>query len=403
MTEDHTERALRRALDDAARHVDVQAGPLPEPSFEPTEPPHRTRLAVAVGVAVVVALLAASFAFVAARDDGSSSVEIGEPTEPITSANADAWLWMREGASESDIAAVRDAFEADPDVTAYTSVDKEQMYAEFRVAVSCMPGHGVASVLASFPVSFRIRLRDDVVGAGVRDRLLLLPGVERVIMLKDPSLSDLSVPVYESTNGSATPAPTMGISPATTVAPTTLPTTTMAPITTTAPTTTTVPRVSKEIPFVLPPPPDCQEEQTTAPSEPPTTTVALPPAGDPPANPASAEAAVRDVWTRAFSASTPEAERWSMHEVFENHPELIGEGIPQNQQYRDNIAVKVLDVGFMSPTRAAVRYQLEFPALGMTQPPYLGYATLTDRGWRVATETTCALKTLGGRPCPEGT
>jgi hypothetical protein len=89
-----------------------------------------------------------------------------------------------------------------------------------------------------------------------------------------------------------------------------------------------------------------------------------------------------------------------LHEVFQDHPELFDGGLPQNEKFRDHLSVKVYEIVFESPTRAAVRYQFDFPALHMTQPTAVGYAVLTADGWRVARETTCALIAQGGRQCP---
>ena len=43
------------------------------------------------------------------------------------------------------------------------------------------------------------------------------------------------------------------------------------------------------------------------------------------------------MWARAFTATTPEAERLALHEVYDTHPELKDGGLPQNQQYKDNL------------------------------------------------------------------
>ena len=217
-----------------------------------------------------------------------------------------------------------------------------------------------------------------------------------------PGVGRLITPLGSISTGPGSDSGTGGV---VVLTPTTIPTElpTDAPVTSTASPATPPTPVSKEIPFVAPEPADCSAPPggqivPGTPVQPSGPT--LPPAGEAPADAQSAEAAVHEMWTLAFSATTPDAERYALHEVYGDHPDVFDGGLPQNQQYRDNLSVKVLGIVFESPTRAAVRYQFEFPALHSMQSPDIGYAVLTADGWKVARETTCALVAKGGRQCP---
>ena len=102
----------------------------------------------------------------------------------------------------------------------------------------------------------------------------------------------------------------------------------------------------------------------------------------------------------AFSATTPEVERLALHEVSDTHPELKDGGLPQNQQYKDNLRVKILDVVFVSPTRAAVQYGSSSRLSGHDVHAQRRLCGVDRQRVEGLEETTCGLIAQGGRPVP---
>lgn len=126
---------------------------------------------------------------------------------------------------------------------------------------------------------------------------------------------------------------------------------------------------------------------------------ALPDAGEQPADPAAAEAAVRDVFATLFGGSVP----------FEDQPDgLLDDdagvdeafAVARNGAYADAVATAVYtmeDFVFTSPTEAWFRYAIDTGASYFSQR--YGTAHLIDGSWRIARAVICQDLALAGAPC----
>ena len=126
----------------------------------------------------------------------------------------------------------------------------------------------------------------------------------------------------------------------------------------------------------------------------------LPDPGEQPADAASAEEQVRLAYTGLFDSSSTREER----SRFSERPNVW---IAANQQlvegeyagYVEGGSAVVEEVVFISPTHAAVRFQLSRPDGGVPQSVEIGDAVLVDGRWLVGIDTTCALVSLAGVEC----
>ncbi|HEX5586535.1 MAG TPA: permease-like cell division protein FtsX, partial [Acidimicrobiia bacterium] len=402
MTDDRTEQRLRRALQNAAREVDAPMGTLPEGTLEPTPVRRRPRVPVPVALALALLLVAGSVALIAARDDSSTSVSIGAAGEPITADDTDIQLTMDVNATDDQIAGVRDFADASPEIAAYTYLTWQELLVEVRARLACAPG--VADVTAQDgPSVFRFRVATVDDDQALERALVALPGVAEVTARFDGMTSVATatatpsgtavVPTMPPTvvpgTGGATPT-TLAPEPATTTPPTTLP----EPATTTPPTTTVPPQEppstappSKEIPFVAPAPAQCTAPPSSdvVPRPMQTPAATLPPAGDPPADPAAAEQAIREMWAYTHDGSLPLEDR------FRDHLEDADELLPLMKSIGQDGAVKsanILGIQFLSPTRAALLSQNVFQG-GSLDVVQLQYVVLIDGQWKWTRETQC--------------
>ncbi|MFL6205922.1 MAG: hypothetical protein ACJ739_11285 [Acidimicrobiales bacterium] len=126
----------------------------------------------------------------------------------------------------------------------------------------------------------------------------------------------------------------------------------------------------------------------------------LPDPGQQPADAASAEQQIRLAYTGVFdSSSTPEA-----RSRFSERPRVW---IVANQQveageyagFVEGMSAAVDEVVFISPTHAAVRFQLRRPGGSVPQSVDIGDAVLVDGRWLVGIETTCALVSTANVEC----
>ena len=118
----------------------------------------------------------------------------------------------------------------------------------------------------------------------------------------------------------------------------------------------------------------------------------LPDPGEQPADAAAAEEQVRLAYTGIFDSSSTREER----SRFSERPNVW---IAANQQlvegeyagYVEGGSAVVDEVVFISPTHAAVRFQLSRPRGSVPQSVDIGDAVLVDGRWLVGIDTTCAL------------
>lgn len=429
--DDRTEQALRRALDDAARQVVVPTAGLPEPSLTSRKPPPRRPLVIAACLAAVAALVAGSIlVFAAAHDEGASSIQVGTAAEgaPITAADADVDVYIDDDTLDVDFDAVRSFLESNPDVTAYTYVTTDQALAERQVLNRC--ASGVVGYLGG-PV-FRLRVGDAAAREPLAEQLASMRAVARVQINPTPPPGSVTTALSPTTD-----VPTTAPSSTTLPTSTTLPATTTSEATTTrsgdattsvvvvqAPTTTvlastpaateppssttpvTTDASSKEIPFVLPALPDCAPVQSTPsstivsrPSTAPAAT--LPPAGDQPADPDAARRAVNDLFvlTHTGTAAPVEQRLEGNVEDYEELLPLIQQAYAAHERDVTNQTVKIYDIRFVSPTRAAVQFQNFIGGPDIVQ---VQYAVLIDGQWKIARESECDALARAGVHCPEG-
>jgi hypothetical protein len=122
----------------------------------------------------------------------------------------------------------------------------------------------------------------------------------------------------------------------------------------------------------------------------------LPGPGEQPADAAAAEEQVRLAYTGIFDSSSTREER----SRFSERPNVW---IAANQQveageyagYVEGMSAVVDEVVFISPTHAAVRFQLS----RVPQSVDIGDAVLVDGRWLVGIDTTCAVVSLANVEC----
>lgn len=125
----------------------------------------------------------------------------------------------------------------------------------------------------------------------------------------------------------------------------------------------------------------------------------LPDAGEQPADPVAAEAAVRDVFTQLFGSSVPYEDKpggllddeTGVLEAFE---------VARNGDFADAVATAVYtiqDFVFTGPTEAWFRYGIDTNVTHLGQR--YGTAHLIDGSWRISRGVICQDLALAGAPC----
>ena len=133
---------------------------------------------------------------------------------------------------------------------------------------------------------------------------------------------------------------------------------------------------------------------------PSTTPETLPAPGVQPDDRAAAEQAVREMFTRAYTAD-PDSEEW--RSLREAYPSMGAEIERARRSISTNPVtnVRIFQVVFGSPGHVAVEYQMLF-ANGSGDIRQIGYGVLVDGTWKISRETTCKNLARAGVHCPEG-
>ena len=127
----------------------------------------------------------------------------------------------------------------------------------------------------------------------------------------------------------------------------------------------------------------------------------LPDPGEQPSDAAAAEERVRLAYTGIFDPSSTREERSRFSErpnvwIAANQQLAVGE----YAQFAEGMSAVVDEVVFISPTHAAVRFQLSKPGGGsVPQSVEIGDAVLVDGRWLVGIDTTCALVSYASVEC----
>lgn len=124
------------------------------------------------------------------------------------------------------------------------------------------------------------------------------------------------------------------------------------------------------------------------------------PGPEQPADPAAARAAITDLFARAYDGLDPEQRAATIDDPsgLDEALESLAAG-PFAEQV-DKAQAEVRDVVFLSPTRAAVRYDIVIEDYS-SFTGRLGEAVLTDGGWKVTRATVCRDISLATATCPE--
>jgi hypothetical protein len=290
-----------------------------------------------------------------ARDD-DASVHVSSPSPvgrevPIADIeHGDLEVFMIVKATDEQIATVRAALEASPDVARYAYLDPDTQYREFADIFSCNPDlvHSVRP--QDLPASFRVVAATPAAVGVLHDMFSAVPGVEAAqIPGGPPSTSDGDC----------------------------------------GPTVTTSPPVP--------------EPPTTAPAT-------LPPAGEAPSDPTAAHDAIVATFTQAWSGtSTPDQRSVTMQAYAELAP-LLSEARATSEElnrargapgFFASMHAVVDEVRFVTPERAAVRFHLEFDdTVGTT---VVGESVLEGGIWKVSRDTVCSvLSSYVSMACPAG-
>ncbi|MFE3111106.1 hypothetical protein [Kitasatospora indigofera] len=115
--------------------------------------------------------------------------------------------------------------------------------------------------------------------------------------------------------------------------------------------------------------------------------------GTAPADPAAAEATVRENWEKFFNPSTSLDDRTALLQNGEQLKPLL-QTVVENPQ-GGQAQAKVSNVTFTSPTAADVTYTLTIQG-NVVQADAKGKAVLVDGTWKISTTTFCGLVTQGG-------
>jgi hypothetical protein len=126
---------------------------------------------------------------------------------------------------------------------------------------------------------------------------------------------------------------------------------------------------------------------------------ALPDAGEPPADPAAAEAAVRDTFAAVFGSEVPfEDKPDGLLDDYTGVAEAID--VARSGDFADAVATSeytLEDFVFTSPTEAWFRYGIGTSTTYFSQR--YGTAHLIDGSWRIARGVICQDLALAGAPC----
>jgi hypothetical protein len=348
------EETLRASLRDAADHASLAAAvPLAEgPTRHSPARSGRTRvLAAACAAAVAVAVVVAGVAL--ARDD-DASVHVSSPSPvgrevPVADIeHGDLEVFMIVHATDDQVAAVRAALEASPDVARYAYLDRDTQYREFAEIFSCNPDlvHSVRP--QDMPASFRVVAATPTAVAVLHDTFSAVPGVEEV----------------QSPGGP--PSTSHG---------------------------------------------ECGATVTTSPPapEPPTTAPAtLPPAGEEPADPTAAHEAIVATVTQAWSGTSTAEQRRAAMQASDQLAPLLDEARATSEEINRAIGrpgffasmhAVVDEIRFVTPERAAVRFHLEFDDTVGT--PVVGSAVFDGGRWLLSRDAVCAvLQQYADTTCP---
>jgi hypothetical protein len=387
--DERVERAVRAALREAAEQVEAQ---VPSPGDWPGRRSHggrtfsrRAPFAVTVGL-LAVAVLVAGFVLTARADEatiatGPEPPRQVEPTE-LGPDEADLVVVMATDATADQLAAVREAIAASPDVVRFSEVTSQQALQELA-AVMCPDSDGIDDVATEeqrawvsdmlvmgpggIPTSFRIVIDDGDGGAGARlgDSLATLPGVMSVAV---PG-TDVSLPAEAG-----------------------------APL----PGSTEVGFVCSPVVVKDPPPdPGRQDGGTATPVPvPPTTAPTLPPpSGEEPADPDAARAAIVEAYTTATDGSLTVAERRAYIEDSDELGPYLDRAAAPYLGILEHQTVSLGDIVFLDAERATLVYTLSFGGRMASQTD-VGYAVVDDGRWKVSRETVCALILRAGVTCP---
>jgi hypothetical protein len=344
------EETVRDALHDAAEHANLQRSvPLADAPTRVTVAGHRTRARLLVAACIVViGVGTAAGAVLATRDDDNVRITSPAngarevPVADIPRLSADFEVFMDVQATDDERQGVQDLLERSPDVSRYSSLDREAQYREFAEAFSCNAALVHSIEPKDLPPSFRVIATSPEAVDGLRAALDAAPGVQATETPDSTATSDCS---GTSSGGEVEQA---------------------AP--------------------VLPAP------STTPPT--------LPPAGDPPPDATSARDAVVAAFTQAWDGTGSIEQRRAAMQGSDQLAGALDRARQGNEATIASMRAVLGDVSFVGPDRAAVLFHLEFDG-GLIEPTMLGYAVLEDGAWKVSRETVCAvLGGVGGVSCP---
>jgi hypothetical protein len=397
--DERVERAVRVALREAAEQVEAQVpspGDWPRPRSRGVwRSSRRVPLAVVAGL-VTVAALVAVFVLTGRTDEATIATDPEppgqvEPTE-VRLDDADLVVVMAIDATADQLAAVREAIAASPDVVRFAEVTSQHVLQELA-AVVCPDPDGIAGDVATeeqrawlsdmlavgpgrIPTSFRIVVDDGdrATGARLRDALATLPGVASVAA---PG-TDVSVPAEAGAPALQTRTFTVGPPP--------------------GGASVRVVCLQGEDP---PPDPGPQGEEPAPPGPPPATSApTLPaPSGEGPADAEAARAAIVEAYTTAANGSLAASERRAHIEDSEELGPYMERAAAANRDIAEHQTATLGDIVFLDAERAALIYTLNFDGR-MAPITAVGYAVLDDGRWKVSRETVCALILRAGVTCP---
>jgi hypothetical protein len=188
------ELLVRDALHDAADHAAlVESVPSAGAASRVGAPRRHTRALVAVCV-VLVALVATIAAVAFTRDAGKhvrvttpAAAAREVPVDDIPRQATDVAVYMRIGAIDADVQAVRDVLTASPDVARFSYVDSDAAYRDFASIYACNPGLVRSIQPEDLPVSFRVISTSPEATERLDTSLASASGVESVAVGSDVS------------------------------------------------------------------------------------------------------------------------------------------------------------------------------------------------------------------------
>ena len=122
------------------------------------------------------------------------------------------------------------------------------------------------------------------------------------------------------------------------------------------------------------------------------------PTGEPPADVAAAEAAVREAYEMVFTAGVDPETRRPYLEDPDSH-EAVGAQVRESYpEATDTIQVETGEVRFIDATNAALYFELTYEG-GALFGEQIGFAKLIDGRWVIAKDTVCMVLGWGGGVC----